>query len=538
MSDDAAATLESPLLEEAAAPLSGDGSAGTDISYDDDFLALKDEVDQLSSANPEGVDYDRIVERCRRILGSKSKDLRVSTYMALALSRTSGYEGIMDGIRVQNTLVERYWEALFPPLRRMRARQNAFQFMAERLTDALTGLKPKVEDRPFIEESLNAVKSLQAFTMDVMGDEAPVLSGLSRALEDALRKSPKDPKGAQGDPQMPADQPTAPAAATSQPSTDGVDGGAAAGAATPLGDEVKTLSGALDRVLALAGFLHEQAPTDPASFRIARSVQWDPIDTEPSNQAGRTLFQDPPPHRITYFNTLFDGKDWKTLLEETENTFREAPYHFWLDLQRFIVAALEGLGTGYERARDAVVLETALLMRRVPTLSQLTFMGGAPFADAKTKFWLDDTVATILAGDSGDGTAATDAELSGHFDEAKKLAAAGKLSAALNLLQEGLRHDGARRSRFHRRLQMASLCMQADKPAVARPILEQLESDVDTFELEEWEPGLAMEVWNQLHTCYEMLARNDEKDQDSIQRDIKRVFDRICRLDATRALER
>lgn len=529
----------SPLLKDVAEPLSGDGSAGVDVSYDDDFLALKDDVDLLSSANPEGVDYERIIANCRTILGTKSKDLRVATYLALALSRTASYRGIREGILAQKILVEQYWEPMFPPVRRMKARQNAYQFLAERLTASLEGLKPGAGDRAPIEESIAALKAVQSFTMEAMGDQAPVLSGLSRALEDALRRAPKEQKSQAGDAEGPSGD-SAPAD-SSDPSagTPTAPPSIAPSPPSSQAEEVQSESEALERALAAARFIHEQAPTDPTSYRLSRCVLWDTVVSEPMNQGGQTHFGDPAPHRVTYLNTLFDSGEWKTLLEEAEATFREAPYHFWLDLQRFIVAALGGLGAEYEAARDAVLVETALLIKRINSLPQLTFMGGAPFADAKTKFWLEDTAARVLATESTSTAAAGDEEMVRQFEEAKRLAASDKLPAALKMLQSALKHDAERRTRFHRRLQMAQICMQASRPAIACPILEQLEAEIDSFSLHEWEPDLAMEVWNQLHQCYRLLSTNeDDADQARIRENTRRVFDRICRMDAARALDR
>ncbi|HMB92998.1 MAG TPA: type VI secretion system ImpA family N-terminal domain-containing protein, partial [Rhodothermales bacterium] len=95
-----------PLLEAIQRPISEANPVGEDITYDDDFLALKDEIDQLSSVNPVGVDYVQIGETCQMLLGQKAKDLRVSTYLAMALARTEGFRGILEGLRAQEVLVE------------------------------------------------------------------------------------------------------------------------------------------------------------------------------------------------------------------------------------------------------------------------------------------------------------------------------------------------------------------------------------------------------------------------------------------------
>jgi type VI secretion system protein VasJ len=166
-----------PLLEDVSRPISGDDPVGEDISYDDDFQALKDVIDQISSVNPEGVDYDYIAATSQRLLGQKSKDLRVSTYLALALAKTEGYRGLLEGLLAQKLLMEGFWEVMYPPLRRMRARQGALQFMAERLTQETQTMTPELDDKEAIAGALDVLKDVQGFTMEAMGEEAPMLSG-------------------------------------------------------------------------------------------------------------------------------------------------------------------------------------------------------------------------------------------------------------------------------------------------------------------------------------------------------------------------
>ena len=538
-------TTLSPLLEEVLEPITEANPAGEDVSYDDDFLSLKDEIDQLSSVSPEGVDYQSLSERSRFILGRKSKDLRVATYMSMALARMAGYRGIAEGLLALKHLVERYWDPMYPPLKRMRARQNALQFAAERLTDTLSGLKPTAEDHEAIENALQAARDLQALTTELMGEQAPVLSGLARALEDAHRKvpsgAPEQDRGAgkpphdtaSTDSHQQAGSPTRPPAESPNRSSE-----ISSASLPPSPAEIRSESEALEQVIGLAGFLRKQNPADPVSYRLARCVRWDAVVDEPTSEGGKTFFEDPAPHRITYLNTLLGDQDWQTLLDVAEDAFRESPYHFWLDLQRYVVAAMDGLGDRYEQAREAVLLETAVLVRRVHSLPQLTFLEGAPFADPKTRFWLEETVAPLLTSGSESGSAHADQKLEGSFDEARQLAAGGKLAEAIHSLQEGIQMDGTRRGRFIRRFNMARICMQAGKTAVACSILENLDSEIDAFTLHEWEPDLTLEVWSQLHQCYGMLTTDEASPQGGLREKAQAVLVRICQVDPGRALDR
>ena len=111
----------------------------------------------------------------------------------------------------------------------------------------------------------------------------------------------------------------------------------------------------------------------------------------------------------------------------------------------------------------------------------------------------------------------------------------GDLAAAVATLGEG--SDASGHERFRRQLYLASLCISGDSPAVARPILERLEADVETHRLDMWRPALALDLWAALYGCYGALKRVAEEEKKvAFQQSADRVFERICATDPSRAL--
>lgn len=84
---------------------------------------------------------------------------------------------------------------------------------------------------------------------------------------------------------------------------------------------------------------------------------------------------------------------------------------------------------------------------------------------------------------------------------------------------------------------MATLCLRGNQPALARPILEGLQQEIDRYALETWEPSLALEVWQNLHKCYESLASGPPGPaRQAFLEGSQRVFEKICRVDVRHAL--
>jgi len=187
------------------------------------------------------------------------------------------------------------------------------------------------------------------------------------------------------------------------------------------------------------------------------------------------------------------------------------------------------------------VQELSLLLRRLPKLSSLMFSDGTKFADPATEAWIEETVLPAL-GAAGPAEPAVpvpqdETLLAEGFDEAKRVLAKGDLAGAIAVLKEGASQDPSGKVGFRRRLFMAALCLRGNQPAMARPILEGLQGEIDRYALETWEPSLALEVWQNLHKCYESLATGPPGPaKQAYVEASQRVFEKICRVDVRHAL--
>jgi type VI secretion system protein ImpA len=107
-----------PPLDVAAAlaPVDGAEPTGPDLGYDPAFVALeraaqgKPEHQIGSTVIPAEEPDWKAVQRQALELGAKTRDLRVAVYLTKALTRTSGWTGLADGVTLLRGLIERYWE--------------------------------------------------------------------------------------------------------------------------------------------------------------------------------------------------------------------------------------------------------------------------------------------------------------------------------------------------------------------------------------------------------------------------------------------
>jgi type VI secretion system protein VasJ len=252
------------------------------------------------------------------------------------------------------------------------------------------------------------------------------------------------------------------------------------------------------------------------------------------------LIEPPPARRREYLARLHAEQQWADLVLHAEESFGQQPFHFWLDLQRFLFDALSALGREYAPAREATLHELQLLVRRLPGLSALTFADGTRFAAPAVVSWLDDQAAATAATVSSETRSERTGNASGdeQFANARQRLVDGDLNGAIALLERGAAQDMSDRQRFQRRVYMASLCVEAGQLTVARALLEELSQTIELHGLARWEPELAMTVWTRQYACYANLAVRlpHGPEADKLGREMESVFGRICRVDTSRAL--
>src|SRR5690606_21749778 len=118
----------------------GPDPAGENIRYDEAFTRLEDEIGKMQSAGPAAVDWAGVIDMASELLASRSKDLLIASWLTFALHRQEGLPGLADGLGVMRGIMETYWNDCFPPVKRMRARLGAVEWIAERIGPALAEL--------------------------------------------------------------------------------------------------------------------------------------------------------------------------------------------------------------------------------------------------------------------------------------------------------------------------------------------------------------------------------------------------------------
>jgi type VI secretion system protein VasJ len=533
--------MSTDLIKQVSEPISADNPAGVQLEDDPDYDKINTEIQKIGSIHGGVVDWNEVVRAGTVILSQKSKDIAVANWLAMGLFHKQGYGGLSAGLEICINLLDKFWETLYPPLKRIRGRSAPLAWFATRMTPLVTEKVPGNDEAEAIQSSASNIEKLIQLIDEKFGDnsptrgDSPTFLDLRKALQAHASKFKVEEVVAK--PEVVEKPPEERPAVVSSAMT------SAPAATAPVPTEFTSVANANQIILKASSYLRETKPDDPIPYRIARIIRWYPVIKLPLATNSKTEIPGILPQLVQGFQTLLNSGEWDKLLKQSEGNFGNSP--FWFDLQRFIDRAMTELGSSYESARQVIREELLSLVRRIPGILDLQFKNGIAFADGQTKMWIETEVIPSIASipaetkivtDTGKGGDTSKESINEVVAEARKIAAGGKLNDAISLLKNHLVTSALHREQFLWKLNMAKLCLEAGNAKLALPQLESLDEEVSQFSLEQWEPELALEVIRALYQCRRKLIQDIKQPSVEITTIVNDLYARLCRLDTLSAL--
>jgi type VI secretion system protein ImpA len=295
---------------------------------------------------------------------------------------------------------------------------------------------------------------------------------------------------------------------------------------------------AIERVAAAARFWRTEDPYSPAPYLMLRGMRWGELRA--SDTLDPSTFEAPDSETRTSLKRLLMEGSYAEAIEIAETAMASPAGRAWLDLQRYVVTAAEGLG--YTAIGEAIKAELAALLKTFPDLKTWSLMDDTPCANNETVEWLntfadssstpapvpmwepryEETESESSSGEEGEKT--PDA-----FELAMEAARSGRQQEAFEILIREAAHQNSGRGRFQRRLQLAQVCLSTGAETIAFPILQELASTISKHQLEDWEsPDMVAHAFALLYRCMSNASATEEEK--------KTLYSKICRLDPLQAL--
>ena len=507
---------EGTIIELGRNPIPGSEPCGVDVADDEEYLVVGAEMSKVDRIEADEPDWYQIEQNTTNILRAKSKDVEIAAALGHALFKRYSYAGLAAALALLTELVRNFWDGCFPP--RPRRRKARIEALTNRFVEQqwFRDNQPKPDDFDALDACMVRGEELENALTEKTPDEPPDFGKFMRGLKEHAAKRPK------------------PAAAAAPAAEGGAPAVAAGGAAFAAG-EIADASGALNAILAASTFLRKADITDPVPYAVTRILKWSKISL-PTSDAGKFQIEPPESSLMDALSHQYGNGIWEHLLKNAEAAFRSND-PLWLDLQRYVCAAMTGLGPTYDKARGAVMTETAGLVNRLGEgLFELRFRSGTPLCSGETKMWIETEVATAKSSGGSVAAGASDGKLSEAAQKARKLAGSGKLKEALQGLHEGLLTCTQRRDRFLWRLGIARICFEAQRLQLAAPLLEECYEEIRRYHIDEWEPSLAVDVAQTLYRCRKTLTMSEKTPAPEALQSVRDSFAWLCQLDPLAAL--
>jgi type VI secretion system protein ImpA len=289
----------------------------------------------------------------------------------------------------------------------------------------------------------------------------------------------------------------------------------------------------------LARYLRVANPANPASYMVLRGLRWSELRASGSSLDPALLASPPSETRQRLKKLAVEGQ-WNELLEGAEAAMELPAGRSWLDLQRYTVRACEGLG------HDAVVAAVQAGLRSLisdyPDLASACLSDDTPAANSETQAWIKEKIVLpppappepeSIVMPHAASTGATSGSNGSTSPDVRELAEqavrSGRIQDAFELLSREIAQEISGRARFHRKIQLAALCLSAKREDIAYPILLELAEEIYRRKLEEWEESSALaHPLALLLRCMDKLGYDDAAKQ--------KIYQKICRLDPVQAL--
>lgn len=303
-----------------------------------------------------------------------------------------------------------------------------------------------------------------------------------------------------------------------------------------------------DRLSAIADFMRSQDVTNPAAYLMLRGYRWGEVRSSGTTAPDQLLLEPPTTEvRTTLKKYTLEGYN-EDVVREGEQAMATPAGRGWLDLQRYVVTALENLG--YTTPASAIKSALKSLLLDMPDMLNMTLMDDTPVANSETQAWIRENVLPpppepapepepapqpvvdyssyySQESSSSDESSTGEPQPPDAFQLAQEAAQNGNQEQAIEILVREMTQERSGRAKFNRKLQLAQICLSMDQTEIAKPLLEELTGEVEKRKLEEWETGeMLAHALSLLYRCMDGEGEKERKQQ---------IYKWICRLDPVQA---
>ena len=471
-------------IENCLSPFKGNKlPVGENVKEHEDYQLIKNEIDKVTLGG--NVDWNVVIENSLKILSESSKDLNIAGYLCLGLFKRYGYQGLLYGLIIYYGIIKNFENDNYFPNKKYEGkidkkktdilRRNTVNMLNEQLFEYLKIQKVEDSDIKFVSEILKIIENLINEISDISPDNPPSLSLVFDKIKSyhAILAENNISKSQQ----------------------------------THKDKNINIQKDVFSMLIDIANEIFSKSPQSPISYKIRRIVKWNKdgikLPEIKQNKKDKKITEFPPP--ITNRKSLLPPNNPLEIIKQCEDIF--VNNGTWcLDLNRYVVEAMERSEDDFDDAIDAIKKEVLAFVKRFPDVYEMKYLKGIPFADQETKECIDEIIELNEGTPQKDTVIPISSEFKTNFDEVWELVRKKDISGALELLQNGISTGIGQKNEFYHRLIVAKIYFKYNREKESIMILENLFIKAQYYHLEEWEPELFINLCLMLDKAYRKIS--------------------------------
>ncbi len=446
--------MKNSYREKVLAPIAGQHFVGELLSDDDDFEFVSSQMMKIGSLAHNEILWHEVEEKTLDLLAYKTKDVRLIGYLLQCLHHKTTPERFLLSLHVLTDFMQAYWIDCHPNA----AKARFFVQIMQRTEKVMRTLSSEQRAAMSRENMMNAFSDLLAVakSKELPTDLVETVMSCWAIKHVETEKHVKQVQMATAEPiQTDEKVPEINLYATEE-------------------KEKK------ESLLKVVDYLWQTTEEKSLACRLRRHVIWGSISSLPDKDAkGETLLFAMSSDRVADYQGELEHSPSLELWKRIENSLTLSP--FWLDGHYLSFQLAKKLNQPH--SARAIKEEAQTFVSRLVGVKNCKFQGGTPYISEATQQWLKEET-----------TDASVSQVTTAWEQERENALARMeqegLSAALEMLNDGLIRAKEPRERFYWRLLSAELMDKQALSALAKQEYHTLLKQTENIRLQDWEPSL------------------------------------------------
>lgn len=489
-----------------------DSIVGKDCKYEDKYLEIEIEIDKISSVTQEIPNFRKVIDDCEYLLSNFTKDLKLISWWVYSNFKINGIIGLEYSIDCFIEFINKFHLHFYP--KSINLRLNTIDWLEINLLKDLQNnenLKNSAKNSLLHEKLLELSSNL----VETIKNDRDYFKDLIKLIKPSIVEIVNNYDVKEKELNSEEVLPTHIKEEISEIKQYTVDS-----KITEILSEFdanKVFRDFKKYALLLSKYYRSNNSSDLKSLRINRFMFLLEFEGLPISNGKRTSIYPPLVTDIELVENLMRQNKYNEMLVLAEEILEDCP--FWLDGHYYTYNALLNIGMiDYAEEIKQNFVNFVNMNRQIVNL---TFIEDTPFISLKTKKWIEkkEKITTNKNNEKEEN----------FFQNIDNLINDNNINDSINSFQIKINSSKNFEEKFNIRLKFSEYILSIGKKDMGKFFLEDLVNEIKYFNLIDWNPELASEVYKLVLSNFSAIEFGENN--------FESIYKNLCKIDLNSALE-